>query len=62
MSNIKTVAELAADSGLSRARVQTLVKNVEPAVKLGRSVGYDEDVVKAAVRAEYADIIEFVSA
>ncbi|HEY6018327.1 MAG TPA: hypothetical protein VIY48_00045 [Candidatus Paceibacterota bacterium] len=49
MSDYKTIADLANESGISQMRVRGILKDVIPAVKVGRSVGYHPDALRAAL-------------
>jgi hypothetical protein len=55
-----TIADLEKLTGISAARLRTLLAEVEPAVKLGKSVGYELDQVKRVVSEKYADILNFL--
>lgn len=45
----KTIAQLAAESGLSAARVMKLLDGVTPEVTLGRTKGYHPDALRASL-------------
>jgi len=49
MSDLKTIAELAKDSDLSAARVNALLKDVQPEAVLGRTKGFHPDSLKSAL-------------
>lgn len=47
--NFKSISDFANESGISQMRVRKLLEGVTPEVKVGRSVGYHPDALRAAL-------------
>lgn len=60
MSNFKTIADFANESGMTQAKIRALLKDVKPEITLGRSVGYHPDAVRAALINKYKDELSYL--
>lgn len=60
MATFKSIAELSSESGVSQMRVRKLLEGVTPEVKVGRSVGYHPDALRAALINKLGDELEYL--
>lgn len=56
----KSIADLSNESGISQMRVRKLLEGVAPEVKVGRSVGYHPDALKAALINKLSNELDYL--